>query len=231
MVNRRELAEQSPVGNLAAAYQLALDQRAFEIAQLTNRNNFFMVFQGVLLAGLIQSQGAAAPVMNFFVCVAGMAMSLFQAGMASGAKYWQIRWEVAVKRIEMLLLKELEDAPQLVQLFTADMTHLSPTEQIEIRRINSLGARAHDKLNDTKGFIGKLVKADLTGPLPSLAKWAIKRRFSVSKIPFWVGVSLFLVWVLIWINTFSLLGKPVAAWLVEALPWRGDFFNFVAFVK
>jgi len=44
--------------------------REFEITQLAQRNNFFMIFQGVMLAGVIQSSHAI-PVVSFLVCVAG----------------------------------------------------------------------------------------------------------------------------------------------------------------
>ncbi|RRH82318.1 hypothetical protein EH244_27090 [Variovorax beijingensis] len=218
------------MGNIDAAFRMALEQRAFEIGQLTNRNNFFMVFQGVLLAGLVQSQGAASPMMNFFVCLAGMAISCFQACMAGGAKYWQIRWEAAVKRLELMLLEEMKDQPKVFQLFTADMKHLTSAEQTRVRQINLAPARALDPLEVQKGFIQKLVNEDLKDS-GRLIAFAISQRFSVSKIPFWVGFVLFWIWFFIWINTFAILGKPLGAWIAGLAWWDAEVFRFFSFVK
>ena len=55
-----------PINN----FDIALRMRDFEIAQLSQRNNFFMIFQGVLFAGLVQS-AHTKPVVSFMVCVAG----------------------------------------------------------------------------------------------------------------------------------------------------------------
>ena len=226
----KENAQQSPVGDTAAAYKLAHEQRAFEIAQLTNRNNFFMVFQGVLLAGLVQSQGGAPPVMNFFVCLAGMAISLFQAGMAGGAKYWQIRWEVAVKELELLLLEDLKQHPRVVQLFTSDIDHLSEKEKLRIKGINDV--RATDKLNEAPGFIDGRIAEDLKLRSSwSVPKHLIGMRFSVSKIPLYAGIVLFAIWTMLWLHTFSIWGVTLPAFFVAHLPWSAEVFRFIPLVK
>lgn len=80
-------------------FENALRMRDFEIAQLTQRNNFFMIFQGVLLAGFIQSSHTK-PVVSFLVCVAGLAVAVFQIGMASGSKFWQEYWEQKLSEFE-----------------------------------------------------------------------------------------------------------------------------------
>ena len=41
------------ISELKAVYKLAIETRNFEIQQLINRNNFFMLFQGVLLAAVL----------------------------------------------------------------------------------------------------------------------------------------------------------------------------------
>jgi len=46
-------ARQSAIANITAAFELTLNQREVEIAQLTQRHNFFMIFQRVLIAGVI----------------------------------------------------------------------------------------------------------------------------------------------------------------------------------
>lgn len=88
--------EKSPVID---NFNIALRMRDFEINQLTQRNNFFMIFQGVLFAGLVQSSHAK-PVVSFMVCVAGLVVALFQVGMASGAKFWQEYWEQMLSEYE-----------------------------------------------------------------------------------------------------------------------------------
>jgi hypothetical protein len=240
--NALDSAKASPVGDTAAAYKLAHEQRSFEITQLVNRNNFFMVFQGVLLAGLVQSQGQAAPLMNFSVCLAGMVMALYQARMAGGAKYWQIRWEVAVKKLELLLLEDLKDEPRVVQLFTSDLGHLTEAERERINKINSTKARLADQLNTRSKFTDELIQEDLRLPhglrpichffsrLAAPFRTTISRRYSVSKIPLYAGTSLLFVWTLLWVHTFTLWGKTPAAWVISLAPWP-DAFALAPFVK
>ncbi|XDU54621.1 hypothetical protein AB3540_13055 [Acinetobacter nosocomialis] len=59
---------------LKAVYKLAIDTRNFEIHQLINRNNFFMLFQGVLLAAVFSNQ-ASKPFVEFVICFAGIFIS------------------------------------------------------------------------------------------------------------------------------------------------------------
>jgi hypothetical protein len=46
------------LSELKAVYKLAIETRNFEIHQLINRNNFFMLFQGVLLAAVFNNQAS-----------------------------------------------------------------------------------------------------------------------------------------------------------------------------
>ena len=80
-------------------FEIALRMRDFEITQLSQRNNFFMIFQGVLFSGLIQSSCDHGFV-SLMVSLAGLAAAMFQAGMASGAKFWQEYWEQKVSDFE-----------------------------------------------------------------------------------------------------------------------------------
>lgn len=80
-------------------FEIALRMRDFEIAQLTMRNNFFMIFQGVLFAGVVQSTHPK-PVVSLMVCLVGLAVAIFQIGMASGAKFWQEYWEQMLSKYE-----------------------------------------------------------------------------------------------------------------------------------
>ncbi len=88
-------------------FKIALESRNFEITQLVHRNNYFMIFQGVIFMGLIQSTHNI-PIVSFMICLVGLTTSIFQARMASGAKFWQEYWEAALSKIESSLLLELK---------------------------------------------------------------------------------------------------------------------------
>src|SRR5450830_1129109 len=51
---------------MKSIFKLCVEMRNFEITQLTHRNNFFMIFQGVLLSGVVQSSHMF-PVVSFLV--------------------------------------------------------------------------------------------------------------------------------------------------------------------
>lgn len=145
-------------------FEVALQMREFEITQLAQRNNFFMIFQGVLLAGVIQS-AHSIPVISFLGCVAGFVISLLQVGMASGAKYWQEYWEAKLSEFEPNLFHE-DDC----------------------------------KYNNT--VMERLTKRGICGTVKSL----IMRRYSVSRIPIWVGITFSAIWLLLVLCT--LRGYP-----------------------
>lgn len=156
---------------LKALFKIALEKRDFEITQLVQRNNFFMIFQGVLFAGVMQSSHTK-PVVTLLVCTAGLLISLFQVGMASGAKFWQEYWEEALKKIEGRLLLHIhrtdESRREIWSLFH-DRTAIY--NEIVNRRLHS----------HNKSFI-------------SITSWLVAKRFSVSRIPIYVGLSLSIIW-------------------------------------
>lgn len=43
---------------LQRVYEISVNTRNFEITQLTNRNNYYMLFQGVLLAAVFSNQAS-----------------------------------------------------------------------------------------------------------------------------------------------------------------------------
>lgn len=103
----REALENPDSGAMKRLFQIALETRNFEISQLVQRNNFFMIFQGVLLAGMVQSSHSK-PVVSFLVCVAGLMVSVYQVKMAAGAKFWQEYWEAALHKVEKDLIDHLK---------------------------------------------------------------------------------------------------------------------------
>ena len=150
-------------------FEIALQMREFEITQLAQRNNFFMIFQGVMLAGVIQS-AHTIPVVSFLGCVAGLCISLFQVGMASGAKYWQEYWEAKLS----------ESKPDL---FHEDDRQYNNTVK------------------------GRITKRGIGGVIECL----IMRRYSVSRIPIWVGITFSAIWLLLVLCTlrsYPPLGIP-----------------------
>ena len=56
---------------LQRVYEISVNTRNFEITQLTNRNNYYMLFQGVLLAAVFSNQ-ASKPLVEFLICLAGI---------------------------------------------------------------------------------------------------------------------------------------------------------------
>ncbi|MGZ8318825.1 MAG: RipA family octameric membrane protein [Telluria sp.] len=203
----------SPIGNLAKAFNFATHQREFEITQLTQRNNFFMIFQGVLVAGIIQSHGLAAPVITFSVCAVGLVVSLLQVGMAAGSKFWQIRWERAAKTTEIWLLQELRDYERVSNFLTADAKFLTADEIVELNQINTTAARIRDPLTFDANAIRKLNGDDVRKkgfhPLRGLENYLILRKFSVSRIPIWTAIALSLFWLGLLSCTVSINGKTL----------------------
>lgn len=177
---------------LKALFRIALEKRDFEIAQLVQRNNFFMIFQGVLFAGVMQSSHTK-PIVTFLVCLAGLFISLFQVGMASGAKFWQEYWEEALKKIEGRLL-----------------LHIHKTDKSR-REIWSL---FHDRSLIYEEIVNRRLHSHRKSFM-SISSWLVMKRFSVSRIPIYVGLSLSFIWaVMVFISvdigftgfSFSIIG-------------------------
>ena len=156
---------------LKSLFKIALEKRDFEISQLVQRNNFFMIFQGVLFAGVMQSSHEK-PIVTFLVCVAGLLTTLFQVGMACGAKFWQEYWEEALQKIESRLLLHIHKADdtrkEIWSLFHDDSEVYS---KIVSRRLQSHKA----------GFFSPI-------------SWLVMQRFSISRIPIYAGLSLSAIW-------------------------------------
>lgn len=156
-------------------YRTALAARDFEIAQLTHRNNFLMVFQGVMFAGLAQASGgdAVIPVVAFMICLTGLTVALLQIGMAAGAKFWKERWEAVLEQAERRLRRE---TPAVVGVPTFRVFS-APEEHVR----DVVRERVSHK------FLGTLISG----------------RFSPSRIPILVAAVLAFMWFLLLICTVS----------------------------
>ncbi|MHA6846949.1 hypothetical protein [Ralstonia syzygii] len=215
-------AKDSPVGNIAAAYELTLRQREFEISQLTQRNNFFMIFQGVIIGGLVQSSGQAAPVLTFAICGLGFAVSVWQMLMAAGAKFWQVRWERAARQLEVWLLEELKDHAKVFQVFSSDTKFLSGDDEKKLNEVNKTVSRQVDPLTMQPGQIKKWVEEELKNG----AKWwqwpvskLIIGKPSVSRIPIFVGAALAVFWLILLLHTLG-WGVPSAENVLHLVPLK-----------
>lgn len=233
--NSSEDISDNAVGSRARGLELDLRLREFEISQLTQRNNFFMIFQGVLIAGLVQSQGTAAPLITFSMSLLGVATSVLQIGMAGGAKYWQSRWEASTRSSEIALVLALLRKNKLaVQTFTHDSKLLTAEEQRQIQEWNAQHPVNDEQITDDPNFIKKVVLADIEAGsrrgLRRYADWWVRRfaiepKWSVSRIPIWVGAMLLIFWAVIATHSVRLpsiqLERAAPAWF-ELVPLKQD---------
>lgn len=177
--------EDEDVLALKALFKTTLETRNFEISMLVQRNNFFMIFQGVLLAGLIQSSHTK-PIVSFMVCLAGLLVSAFQTQMAAGAKFWQEYWEEALHRIEGELLTALNhETSSRRNKFSLFHDNMCMYQEIVQERLKNHGHRISNGL--------------------------ILKRYSVSRIPIYVGAVLTGIWfflVLCTMRAYPPLGIP-----------------------
>ena len=167
-VNSGEKSEAPDIKALKSLFKIALETRNFEITQLVQRNNFFMIFQGVLFGGVMQSDHSK-PIVSFLVCFAGLCVSFYQIQMASGAKFWQEYWEQALHKVETELMK---------------IIHTSDTE-----RKNTFYL-----FHDDKSIYEKMVGERLQNRGSNFINGLIMKRYSVSRVPIYVASALTLVW-------------------------------------
>lgn len=231
----KEDISDNAVGSRAKGLELDLRLREFEISQLTQRNNFFMIFQGVLIAGLVQSQGTAAPLITFSMSLLGVATSVLQIGMAGGAKYWQSRWEASTRSSEIALVLALLQKNKLaVQTFTHDSKLLTAEEQKQIQEWNAQHLDRDEQITDDPNFIKEVVLADIRAGGKSgfrkyadwwVRRFAIEPKWSVSRIPIWVGAMLLIFWTVIATHSVRVQGlgleQVTPAWF-ELVPLKPE---------
>lgn len=160
------------IASLKSIYRISIETRNFEITQLINRSNFFMLFQSVLLASIMQEQ-LKRPFVEFMICITGVMMSYYQLQMASGAKFWQERWEQRVLSFERMLCEKLKDQQGLSY-------HLFSVAPEEIK---------------------KDVQQGLTGS--GVINFLILQRNSVSRAPIKVALVLLIIWIVLLASTLN----------------------------
>lgn len=227
----------NPVGSRVKGLELDLRLREFEISQLTQRNNFFMIFQGVLIGGLVQSQGTSAPIITFGMSLLGVMASVLQIGMAGGAKYWQSRWEASTRSSEIAIVLELLKQHKLaVQTFTHNSNVLTSDEKEQIDAWNKKQLNSSEKIVDDSCFIDEIVKRDIEAGSRRgfsrklryfadywVRKLAIEPKWSVSRIPIWIGGILLTFWFWIALHTIHIPGMNFEApdwWPIMLVPLK-----------
>ncbi|MBA1209447.1 RipA family octameric membrane protein [Pseudomonas fulva] len=209
----KRMAEQScrtAIDDLAAwkaIYTLSIELRNFEISQLVQRNNFFMIFQGVLFAGVCQSAGHL-PIVSFVICLVGLFVSFFQAGMAAGAKYWQEHWEINCKKSEDFMVDLLQK--HRVYRYLNDKLDIAMPPEIDEKLLRRKGLVHLFQDNSNKDDIKNSVWGGR--PWAPVTNFMILRRFSSSRIPIYVGLALAIAWGVLLISTFRLDGFDWHVW-------------------
>ncbi|WP_165673475.1 RipA family octameric membrane protein [Metapseudomonas otitidis] len=188
--------EEAPeIVSLKAVYEVSIKARDFEISQLIQRNNFFMLFQGVLLASVMQAENSR-PFVELVVCITGLLVSIYQIQMASGAKFWQEWWESRVEHFEDLLCSKLK------------------TETHEPHKLFSVPPETAKRT----------VTEKLSEKRSPLTNQLILSSFSVGRAPIKVGIVLAFAWLVLLCATlnlaeiFSWLPSIVTGFHVIAIP-------------
>lgn len=180
------------IDELKSVYKLSIETRNFEISNLIHRNNFFMLFQGVLLAAVFSNQ-ASKPFVESTICFMWIFISWHQIKVAAGAKYWQEWWEVRTSDIELTLKRKME------KLTGSNESFISLFDFSETK----------SKSDTEKKVITKTYKKPLyTSKAPelfeSISKTLISGRYSVSRVPISSGIILLITWLVLFLGTLGL---------------------------
>lgn len=185
---------------LQRVYEISVNTRNFEITQLTNRNNYYMLFQGVLLAAVFSNQ-ASKPLVEFLICLTGIGVSYNQVKVASGAKFWQEYWELQASEAEKALKNYT-----LVHYPNYNFTDLFNLDSDVMK--NKVKDRFKTELAQQNWLDKAYTKL-------------ILRKASVSRAPIYTAVVLLICWITLSLHTleciwfFDLLNKFIV----------GHFFN------
>lgn len=180
MCQENEKTKNDELESLKSVYKICIETRNFEINQLIQRNNFFMLFQGVLLAAVLQSQ-ESKPLVELIVCLAGVFVSIYQLQMASGAKYWQEWWESRVENYE----GKLRELKQTESGYFFDLFSTS----------------TDDVYKEISGRLRKSGRFSLTNVL-------ILQSFAVGRAPIKVSLILLFAWLFLLAQTLNFSAFP-----------------------
>lgn len=184
---------------LKKLYYIAVKTRNFEITQLVQRNNFFMIFQGVLIACIIYSNNTV-PFIHTAVCFVGIFISFFQMQIAAGAKFWQDYWESEVDICEKNLKNFYENVKKspFHQLFNKDTVEIQHTLYSKYFKRSRTRLFIKEKY-DTEYFLSR---STLTTYNPfSNINNRILTKPSVSKIPIKTARLLLITWIFLFVSS------------------------------
>ncbi|MDQ8951677.1 hypothetical protein RFH42_01725 [Acinetobacter rudis] len=189
---------------LKKIYYIAVKTRNFEITQLVQRNNFFMIFQGVLIASIIYSNNTV-PFIHTIICFIGIFISFFQMQIAAGAKFWQEYWENEVNEAEERLndyytkIKKI----QFHKLFNKDVIDVQHTIYSKYFKKNKYRLFIKEKYSSNH-FLG--TRSFLTYFPFTKIDHRILTKPSVSKIPIRTARLLLISWIFLFFSS-TFLGE------------------------
>ncbi|WP_119026076.1 hypothetical protein [Acinetobacter soli] len=208
--------DEEHLSRLKSVYEITIATRNLEIGQLVQRNNFFMIFQGVLFACLIYSSNTV-PYVHLILCSVGFYVAYSQTAVAAGAKYWQEFWEKKLETIEQHLLtfyKKYEknlavdnNLTEFYQLFSTEQSEINNDviKQLD-RNIKKDSCRV--KINNFwHSILNQKIINYFTFLKVIYSRELILNKPSVSKIPIRVGRFFMIAWGLLFISTLWLPNK------------------------
>lgn len=156
--------------------------------------------------------------------------------MAGGAKYWQTRYEAATRSSEIAIVLDTVKRRKLaVQTFTHDLSILHDDEIKAIEEWNQAQSDPAERIVDQSGHIHQVVSKDINSgkkkrPIRHfldgwIRRLAIGPKWSVSRIPIWIGAALLLFWTVIALHSVHVpaldFDNP-AWWNASLVPLKAD---------
>lgn len=212
---------------LKKLYYIAVKTRNFEIGQLGQRNNFFMIFQGVLLACMITSK-ETVPFVQVVISATGFYVAYCQTNVAAGAKFWQEYWEDEVYKAEENLKKFYNDLAKnqvnenldFIPIFTKTDTEVHDQVFQRLNRKNCNDFPNLPKINLPR-LIHFLFLGEKLSPNIFSTKSLILTKPSVSKIPIHVGQCLIISWALLFFSGLGIFNNILESKLMTNFVIRG----------
>lgn len=161
--------------SLKSLYDICIKTRNFEINQLIQRNNFFMLFQGVLLASVLQAE-LSRPFVELVICICGVLVSIYQMQMASGAKFWQEWWEQRVDEFEKLLCEKIKEEN---------------------------GTEPYELFSTSSAKVKEVVTCRIANSKHKFTNFLMLSGYSVGRAPMKVSVVLILTWLSLLASTLN----------------------------
>lgn len=176
------------------AFEYAQSRVAYELGQTMHRNNFFMLFQGVVVAGAFNIEWTIPFAQSLWIVVSvfGIFLSSLQLQMAAAGRYHIIRSIRFAKARELDVIAAVEKGQAIYHVFTDELdgsTHKSSHSKTDYSSVSPLWKEVGfsfcpkdepAEVNQECNFIGRQI---LRAGLPS-------------KIAIWVAVALLWFWIL-----------------------------------